>query len=115
MATRGSKSKKSGKKATASKAKRVSLLLDLDELESIYKRQIGRGDGDTKGLLLRVRLDGGDTKGDLSQRLRADGDTKGNVLSRGRRVADGDTKGNVAASRKRRTAGGDTKGSQRRR
>src|SRR5215212_8013791 len=102
MATRGSKSKKSGKKATASKAKRVSLLLDLDELESIYKRQIGRGDGDTKGLLLRVRLDGGgDTKGDLSQRLRADGDTKGNVLSRGRRVADGDTKGNVAASRRR--------------
>lgn len=101
MAARGSKSKKSSKKAPP-KRKRISIVLDLDELENLYRRQRGRdGDGDTKGLLRRVRADG-DTKGDISQRLKrppdVDGDTKGDT-GRRRIRADGDTKGNVRRRR----------------
>ena len=112
MAALSSKSKKSSKKAT-SKGKRVSVVLDLDELENLYRRQLGRdGDGDTKGLLRRALADG-DTKGGLSRRLsRTDGDTKGDISAR-RLRSDGDTKGSSSARRLR--SDGDTKGSSVRR
>jgi|GEM_PF-6654030 len=64
-------SSKSTKKAVTpakkklGKRKGISVILDIDELENLYKRQHGLGgDGDTKGIFRRVRRDGdGDTKG----------------------------------------------------
>jgi len=67
MATGSSKSKKSAKKSAKKPTKRkdVTVILDLDELDNLYRRQHGTdGDGDTKGVLRRSPRDGdGDTKG----------------------------------------------------
>jgi hypothetical protein len=83
---KGSPKKSTGKKT--SRHRNVSIILDLDELERMYRRQHGKDDGDTKGGGRKRERDG-DTKGGRRRRER-DGDTKG---SQRRRKRDGDTKG----------------------
>jgi hypothetical protein len=107
--TKESKTKSSGR--GAKKAKQVvSLSIDLDELERLYRQIHGMiEEGDTKSH--ELRLSDGDSKGVLKVRriIRADGDTKGGARRRSRRRrSDGDTKG--GEERRRRRSDGDTKG-----
>lgn len=97
------KAKTTGK---ASKKRTISVTIDLDELERLYRELPGiirhddGGDGDTKG--------GG---GLARRRRRADGDTKSGLRAAGRRRLDGDTKGGGRLVRPR--LDGDTKGGAR--
>jgi hypothetical protein len=105
MAAKGRK-KGSAKKSGRSKKQVVSLSIDLDELERLYRRIHGLlAEGDTKSR--QLRFSDGDTKGVLKVRriLKADGDTKGGGEPRRRarrRRSDGDTKGGNEPGARRR-------------
>ncbi len=118
--TGGRGGRKGARKRQKAPARRiVSVSLDLDQLERLYRRTHGLdgNDGDTKAGARRGRrrrlagLDGND------------GDTKaGARRGRRRRLAgldgnDGDTKGGITRGhvRRRGADGGDTKGTPRRR